>query len=96
MLRLDMNYSGLATGSVSVPMNVVVGDVTGDAHVNASDVIQTKSNSGLPVSDTNFRTDINNSGQINAGDIALVKSKSGTGLGPAESLDIQSSVERQR
>ena len=96
MLRLDLNYGGLATGSAFVPMNVVVGDVTGDTRVNASDVIQTKSSSGQPVSATNFRIDVNTSGQINAGDIALVKSKSGTALAPTENLDIQSSVERQR
>ncbi len=95
-LRLDMNYSGLAIGSVYVPINVVVGDVTGDTHVNASDVIQTKANSGLAVSNTNFRVDVNNSGQINSADISLVKSKSGTSLSLLPSETGQSPSENQR
>jgi hypothetical protein len=80
MLRLDMDYSGIATGSVFVPMNIVVGDVTGDEHVNASDVIQVKSNAGQLVSNTNFRSDVNGNGVINASDITLVKFRSGTAL----------------
>lgn len=82
MLRLDMDYNGLARGSVFVPMNVLVGDVSGDGEVNATDIIQTKSKSGQALGATNFRTDVNVSGQINAGDVALVKSKSGTALPP--------------
>jgi hypothetical protein len=89
MLKLAMNYGGIAIGSVFVPMNVVVGDVTGDGEVSASDVIQTKSNSGKALSATNFRSDVNVSGQINAGDIALVKSKSGTGLLPVTNTDLR-------
>ena len=86
-LRLDMDYDGLATGSVFVPMNVVVGDVSGDGKVNATDVSQTKSNSGKTLTANNARTDVNVSGQINAGDVALVKLKSGTALPPATTSD---------
>ena len=81
MLKLDMDYNGLATGSVLVPINVVVGDVSGNGSVDALDVAQTKLNVGQPISTTNFRTDVNGNGQINSADVALVKLKSGTGLG---------------
>ncbi len=49
MLKLDMDYNGLATGAVLVPMNVVVGDVSGDGSVNALDVAQTKLNVGQAI-----------------------------------------------
>jgi hypothetical protein len=50
--------------------------------VNASDVGQTKANSGQPVDASNFRTDVMVSGSINGSDVALVKSKAGTFLPP--------------
>ncbi len=59
-------------------MDVLLGDTTGNGAVNASDVSQTKSQSGTPVTGTNFRTDVTANGEINASDITLVKSQSGT------------------
>lgn len=61
----------------AVSMNVLVGDTNGSKIVNASDVAQTKSQSGVPVSSTNFKQDMAVSGTINASDVALVKSRSG-------------------
>ena len=69
-------------GSVSVWMNVLVGDVTGNAVVNAADVALTKSQVGIAVSGSNFREDVNASGMITATDVAIVKSDVGTGLPP--------------
>lgn len=71
---------GTATADVDVEMGMVLGDTTGNGSVTASDISETKAQSGQAVNAQNFRTDVNANGAINAGDIGLVKSKSGTGL----------------
>jgi hypothetical protein len=73
---------GTHMGDVPVSMGVLVGDVNGNAVVNASDVSLTKSQVGVPVSGSNFREDVNANGTISATDVALVKSKVGTALPP--------------
>jgi hypothetical protein len=75
----DVN-DGTHMDDVSVSMGVLVGDVNGNAVVNASDVSLTKSQVGVPVSGSNFREDVNANGLINSVDVALVKSKVGTAL----------------
>jgi N-acetylneuraminic acid mutarotase len=69
--------------NVTIPMRILVGDVNGNGTVNASDITQTKTNSGVSVDATNFRSDINANGSVNASDVTLVKSNSGTGLRPS-------------
>ena len=64
----------------SVSMNVLLGDTTGNKTVNASDVSQTKLQSGIAISATNFRTDINVNGTINATDVSQVKLNTGHGV----------------
>jgi hypothetical protein len=66
---------------VSVQMNVLLGDTTGNAVVNSSDVAQTKSRSGAAVTEANFRADVTVDGSINASDVTAVKLHSG-GTGP--------------
>jgi len=73
---------GTVAGDVLIPMGVLSGDTNANGAVNASDVSQTKSQSGAVVGAGNFREDVNANGSINAGDIALVKSKVGTALPP--------------
>jgi hypothetical protein len=73
---------GMHTGNVPVSMGVLVGDVNGNALVNASDVSLTKWQVGQPVSSSNFREDVNANGTISATDVALVKSDVGTALPP--------------
>jgi Dockerin type I domain/BNR/Asp-box repeat len=73
---------GTSTGDVPVSMGVLVGDVNGNASVNASDVSLTKSQVGQAVSGSNFREDVNANGTISATDVALVKSDVGTALPP--------------
>ena len=73
---------GTSTGDVPVSMGVLVGDVNGNAVVNASDVSLTKSQVGQAVSGSNFREDVNVNGTISATDVALVKSEVGTALPP--------------
>ena len=77
----DVN-DGTHMGNVPVSMGVLVGDVNGNALVNASDVSLTKSRVGVPVIGSNFREDVNANGLINSVDVALVKSKVGTALPP--------------
>ena len=69
--------------SVSARMDVLLGDTSGNGLVNSTDVSQTKLQSGMPVSSSNFRTDVNASGAINASDVSTVKLQSGTALPPA-------------
>jgi len=73
---------GTSTGDVPVSMGVLVGDVNGNAVVNASDVSLTKSQVGQAVSGSNFREDVNANGTISATDVALVKANVGTALPP--------------
>ena len=73
---------GTHMGNVPVSMGVLVGDVNGNAAVNATDVAQTKSQVGQAIGGSNFREDVNANGLINSVDVALVKSKSGTALPP--------------
>jgi hypothetical protein len=68
------------TGSVSVPMGILIGDTTATGTVNSSDISQTQSQSGQPLTSNNFREDVTVNGSINSSDIGLVQSKSGTAL----------------
>ena len=74
--------NGNGTGDVPVSMGVLVGDVNGNAAVNASDVSLTKSQVGVAVSGSNFREDVNANGAINSVDVAQVKAEVGTALPP--------------
>jgi hypothetical protein len=73
---------GTHMGNVPISMGVLVGDVNGNAVVNASDVSLTKSQVGQAVSSSNFREDVNADGVINSVDVAQVKSRVGTALPP--------------
>jgi hypothetical protein len=71
---------GTHTGNASVSMGILIGDVNGNATVNAADVAQTKGRLGQTVDGTNFRSDVNANGAINSGDVAIVKANLGHGL----------------
>jgi N-acetylneuraminic acid mutarotase len=73
---------GTHMGNVPVSMGVLVGDVNGNAVVNAADVALTKSQVGMPVGSSNFRGDVNANGTISATDVAQVKAEVGTALPP--------------
>ncbi len=80
---LTLNLSGVndafgrAIPSLPMTMQILLGDVTGNGVVNASDVGLVKNESGAAVTLGNFRADVSMNGVINATDIALVKSHSG-------------------
>lgn len=61
----------------TVSMKLLLGDTSGNKIVNASDIGQVKSQSGLPVTVSNFRADATTNGSINASDVGTVKSRSG-------------------
>jgi acid phosphatase len=85
---------GTATNNVSIPMSILVGDTTGNGAVNSSDIAQTQSQSGQPVTLSNFREDVTVNGVINSSDIALVQSKSGTALSQtAPALPLSSTIQ---
>jgi hypothetical protein len=72
------NVNGSATASVT--FGVLLGDTTGNGVVNSSDITQTKAQSGVPVSASNFRLDVTVSDSINTSDVGVVKSQSGTSI----------------
>jgi plastocyanin len=84
--QITVKLSGVTDSSsqvlpdTTVNMNILIGDTTGNKSVNASDVSQTKIQSGAVVSATNFRTDVTANGVINASDLSLVKLRSGSAL----------------
>ena len=63
-----------------ITMNVLMGDTTGNKTVNATDVTQTKLQSGFAVIGANFREDVNANGTINGTDVSTVKVRAGSGL----------------
>jgi hypothetical protein len=79
---LNTVSDGTNVGNVAIPMGVLLGDTNADRAVNSADISQTKSQSGQPVTLSNFREDLNVDGSLNSADISLVKSKSGTALPP--------------
>jgi plastocyanin len=82
VVKLTGVNDGTLSGDVPVAMGVLIGDTNGNRAVSASDIGQTKAQSGGAATAANFRTDVNASGSISAADIGLVKSKSGTTLPP--------------
>jgi hypothetical protein len=71
---------GTHSSSVNIPMAVLFGDTTANGSVNASDIGQTKAQSGTAVSASNFREDVTVNNSINSSDVSAVKSASGTAL----------------
>jgi hypothetical protein len=62
---------------------MVIGDITGEGSVTASDVSSVKAAASQPITNANFRNDVTANGTINATDIGLVKLRSGDSLPPA-------------
>lgn len=88
----NVALSGVTDGNtlndVKVPMRVLVGDISGDGVVNASDLSQVNAQVGAPLSGSDFRNDVNINRAINGSDVSFVKSKSGTAL-PSAAPSIQ-------
>ena len=76
---LDVD-DGTSTTTFVIPLSVLLGDVTGNGTVNATDVSQVRP--GRVVDDSNFRQDVTGNGFINSSDVSAVKLQSGTALPP--------------
>jgi hypothetical protein len=81
-ITVQLNNVSDGTNTINAPVTfgLLIGDVTGDGTVDASDLAQTKAQSGMSACPPTFRTDVNGNGNINASDVSLVKSYLGTGL----------------
>lgn len=60
-----------------------MGDIDGNATVNATDIGIVKKEAGMQVTGANFRADVIANGNVNSSDIGQVKATSGTSLVPA-------------
>jgi hypothetical protein len=69
-------------GDVTIGMRFLLGDTTNNGAVTTSDIGDVKAQSGQPVTQTNFRTDVNANGSVTTSDIGLVKSRAGTTVTP--------------
>jgi hypothetical protein len=92
-----IDVAGNLASAVSATVGVLIGDTTANGTVNSSDIAQTQSQSGQPLTINNFREDVTVNGAIDSSDIALVQSQSGTALppppsSPAASLDAAPTV----
>ncbi len=66
--------------NTAVSINMLIGDTNGNKAVSASDVAQTKAQSGAAVTSANFRTDLNVGGTVTASDVSLAKGNAGHSL----------------
>jgi hypothetical protein len=73
---------GANTGDVGVRMGIALGDTTNNGMVNGSDISETKAQSGMPVTSSNFRNDVTANGVISSSDLGLVKAQAGVDLPP--------------
>jgi hypothetical protein len=84
--RLVVTLSGVTDSfsqtmtNTAVEMKLLPGDTDGNSSVGASDVARVKSESSNPVTQNNFRSDVNADGAVTASDISAVKSMAGTTL----------------
>jgi len=76
----DVHDTDGNVGNISSTMGVLLADTTGNSTVNASDVGQVKGQVSQPVTNSNFRMDVNANGAINASDVAITKSAVGTAI----------------
>ena len=81
MITLVNVNDGVNTSNVTIPLRVLIGDVTGNGSVTASDIGQVKAHSGQGVGPATYRSDVTeNGGSITASDLGMVKSVAGTQL----------------
>ena len=84
--KLTVNLSNVTDSfdqvmpDTAISVNMLIGDTSGSKTVNASDVGQTKAQSGAPVTSANFREDVIPNGSINVSDISQVKADAGHGV----------------
>jgi hypothetical protein len=72
--------TGLASPSITIPMDVLIGDVNAASGVTGSDVNGCKAQVGIDLSATTFRNDVNVTGFVSGSDVNLIKAQVGTTL----------------
>jgi hypothetical protein len=80
MITLVNVNDGINTSNVSIPLRVLVGDVTGNGSVTTSDIGQVKAHSGQLLGPGTFRSDSTVNGSITTSDLGMVKAAAGTQL----------------
>ncbi len=76
--------AGNGTSTISVPLALLLGDVTQNRATNASDASQAKALSGNAIERDSYLNDVTINGVINSSDISTIKSQSGTNLPPSQ------------
>jgi uncharacterized repeat protein (TIGR01451 family) len=71
---------GTSVGNVSIPMGVLLGDVTANKVVSNTDASSVQSQVAAPVTTSNFRNDVTANGVITGTDRATTKGQVGTSL----------------
>ncbi len=79
-------------GEVTVPMQVLVGDVDGSGLVDGNDVSQVQGQSRADITQSNFRCDVNANGLIDGSDVSTVQGNSRSFLPGAPPAGPQVSV----
>ncbi|HJT82120.1 MAG TPA: fibronectin type III domain-containing protein [Chthoniobacterales bacterium] len=71
---------GVKNGDVTIPLNVLVGDVTANGAVSNSDVAAVKGAVSAPLTESNFRNDITANGAVSNTDVSETKAQVGLSL----------------
>jgi hypothetical protein len=79
-VTLDSVTVGGVSGSLSVPMDVLLGDVNANGLVDSGDVFLVRQQTGQSAALSNFREDVNATGVIDSGDVFLTRQETGTAL----------------
>jgi hypothetical protein len=79
-LNLQLTNIQPGSGTASVPLNILWGNVKGTGVVSSADYLVTRSEEGALLNSTNCQYDVNCDGIISSGDALLVRSLSGTFL----------------
>jgi hypothetical protein len=72
--------TGLASPSITIPMDVLIGDVNAASGVTGSDVNGCKAQVGIDLSAATFGNDVNVTGFVSGSDVNLIKAQVGTTL----------------
>ena len=73
---------GPNTGSVAIPMGVLLGDANNSGRVDSGDLTKVRQNNLQLPNTNNFQADVNASGRIDSGDVTLVRQRNLTALPP--------------
>ena len=79
-ITLNNVSDGTNTGTVSVAMGVLLGDVNASGRVDSGDVSLVRQQTLQTITSSNFQEDINASGRIDSGDVSIARQQTLTSL----------------